>query len=285
LQGEVLESQLNYWKQQLGGQLPVLELPTDRKRLPNQTYRGTFQSWKLPKHLTEKLKTLSHQSGATLFMTLLAAFKTLLYRYTQQEDIIVGSPIAGRNRVETEKLIGFFVNTLALRTRFQGNPTFRDILSQVRRVALGADAHQDLPFEKLVQELQPARSLSHTPLFQVWFNMLNLGENQLQLSGLAIEQLPIFSSTKFDLTLYVREKKQEIQLDWVYNADMFEAQTIHRMTLHFQTLLEVIVVNPDLPIATLPLLTPRERHQLLVEWNDTIREYPLNKCIHQLFEE
>jgi amino acid adenylation domain-containing protein len=263
LQGQQLETQLAYWKQQLQGIPPLLKLPTDRVRPAIQTFTGATESVVLPASLTQALKTLSQQEGVTLFMTLLAAFKTLLHRYTGQSDIVVGSPIAGRHQSQIEGLIGFFVNTLVLRTRFQDNLTFRELLAQVRSVALEAYAHQDLPFEKLVEELQPDRSLSHTPLFQVWFNMLNLGEKQLELSGLTVEQLPISSPvSKFDLTLYVREKQEEIKLEWVYNQDLFNPETIAWMSVHFQTLLEAIVANPGQVIANFPLLSETERQRL-----------------------
>ncbi|KKK44340.1 hypothetical protein LCGC14_3167270, partial [marine sediment metagenome] len=184
LQGEVLETQLDYWKEQLVGGLPVLQLPTDRPRPAVQTFRGEKQSLLLPKELCETLKALSRREGVTLFMTLLAAFKTLLYRYTGQEDMVVGSPIAGRTRVEFEGLIGFFVNTLVLRTSLSGNPSFRELLGRVSDVTQGAYAHQDLPFEKLVEVLQPERSLSYSPLFQVMFVLMNAPQEALDLPGL-----------------------------------------------------------------------------------------------------
>jgi len=285
LSGEVLESQLNYWKQQLSGNLPVLQLPTDYPRPPVQTYRGTSQSLVLPLDLTAALKSLSQQSGVTLFMTLLAAFQTLLYRYTEQEDIIVGSPIANRNRREIEGLIGFFANTLVLRTDLSGNPTFRELLRRVSQVTSGAYGHQDLPFEKLVEELQPERDLSRTPLFQVMFVLLNTPTSPLELPGLAINSLNVPSgTTKFDLTLYVEDTAQGLRGSLSYNTDLFDTATISRMLGHFQTLLEGIVANPEQRLEDLPLLTAAEQHQLLVEWNDTRADYPKDACIHQLFE-
>ena len=285
LSGKVLESQLNYWKQQLSGTLPVLQLPTDYPRPPVQTYRGTSQSLVLPLDLTAALKSLSQQSGVTLFMTLLAAFQTLLYRYTEQEDIIVGSPIANRNRREIEGLIGFFANTLVLRTDLSGNPTFRELLRRVSQVASGAYGHQDLPFEKLVEELQPERDLSRTPLFQVMFILLNTPTSPLELPGLAINSVNVPSgTTKFDLTLYVEDTAQGLRGSLSYNTDLFDTATISRMLGHFQTLLEGIVANPEQRLEDLPLLTAAEQHQLLVEWNNTQTDYPNNICIHQLFE-
>ena len=284
--GEVLDSQLNYWKQQLGGNLPILQLPTDCPRPPVQTYQGADRSLELSLDLTKALKTLSQQESVTLFITLLTAFQTLLYRYSGQEDIIVGTPIAGRNQVETESLIGFFVNALGIRTKLSGNTSFLELLSQVREVALGAYSHQDLPFEKLVEELQPERDRSRSPLFQVMFALQNASTATLELPGININSLNIDSTTaKFDLTLFVKETKQGLVASLEYNTNLFSAATITRMLGHFQTLLEGIVANPKQCLSDLPLLTSAERYQLLVEWNETQAEYPKNKCIHELFEE
>ena len=285
LVGEVLEVQLNYWKRHLGGQLPVLDLPTDRPRPPVQTYRGARQSLELPYKSTDALKALSQQEGVTLFMTLLAVFQILLYRYTGQEDVIVGSPIANRNRVEVEGLIGFFVNTLVLRTELSGDPSFRELLGRVREVALGAYAHQDLPFEKLVEELQLERDLSRNPLFQVMFVLQNAPISALEFRGLSLTPLEVHNGTaKLDLTLALEETSEGIKGGVEYNTDLFEAATITRMVGHFQTLLESIVANPEQHLWDLPLLTAAEQHQILVEWNNTQIDYPNNTCIHQLFE-
>ncbi|WP_414584620.1 amino acid adenylation domain-containing protein [Scytonema sp. PCC 10023] len=287
LSEKLLLSQINYWKQQLAAPLPVLELPTNRTRPAIQTFQGAMQSFVLPKLLSESLKSLSQQEGVTLFITLLAAFGTLLYRYTGQEDIIVGSPIAGRNVSDIEGLIGFFVNTLALRSDLSGNPTFGGLLKRVREVALGAYTHQDLPFEKLVEELQPERNLSHTPLFQVMFALQRNPIMQVQeLDGLTISLQKMDGGVaKFDLTLSMVETEQGLTGMFEYNTDLFDADTIERMAGHFQKLLEGIVANPQQQISQLPLLTEKEQQQLLVEWNDTTFDYPTDKCIHQLFEE
>ncbi|MCG6137829.1 MAG: amino acid adenylation domain-containing protein [Nostoc sp. LLA-1] len=285
LQGEVLNNQLNYWKQQLGGELPVLELPTDRPRPAIQTYRGATESFALSPSLTAALKNLSQQEGVSLFMTLLAAFKVLLHRYTQQHDILIGSPIANRNRSEIEGLIGFFVNTLVLRSNLQGNPTFKELLAQVREVTLGAYAHQDLPFEQLVEELQPRRNLSHSPLFQVMFILQNTATEVIQLPELILEELTAENNTaKFDITLSLSETEEGLQGGIEYNTDIFDATRITRMLGHFQVLLAGIVANPQQNLSQLPLLTTNEQHQLLVEWNNTQTEYPQDLCIHQLFE-
>ena len=285
LQDEVIESQLSYWRQQLKGSLPILQPPTDHPRPPVQTYRGTYQSLKLPLNLTKALKALSQQEAVTLFMTLLAAFQTLLSCYSGQEDIIVGIPIAGRNQVETEGLIGLFVNSLAIRTNLSINPSFRQLLSQVREVTLEAYEHQDLPLEKLIEELKPERDLSRSPLFQVMFVFQNTPRQPWELPGLTITPLEVHSGTsKFDLTLDLKETSEGIKGGIEYNTDLFDSATITRMVGHFQTLLESIVANPQQRLSDLPLLTAAEQHQLLVEWNNTRTDYPSNTCIHQLFE-
>ncbi|UNU27128.1 non-ribosomal peptide synthetase [Microcoleus vaginatus] len=285
LQGEILETQLAYWKQQLSGSLPILNLPTDFPRPAVQTFQGARQTWELPKDLSLALAQLGQQEKATLFMTLLAAFKTLLYRYTGQTDILVGSPIANRNRSEVEALIGFFVNTLVLRSDLNGNPTFRELLRSVREVALGAYAHQDVPIEKLVEELQPERDLSYSPLFQVGFALQNGLTQTLELPGLTLNSHEIDTGTaNFDLMLFLEETERGLIATWEYSTNLFQPSTIARMQGHFQILLEGIIANADTRISELPLLSDRDRHQLLVEWNNTQVDYPKDSTIHQLFE-
>jgi amino acid adenylation domain-containing protein len=231
------------------------------------------------------LKELSRKEGVTLFMILLAAFQTLLYRYSGQEDICVGTPIAGRTRAEFEGLIGLFVNTLVLRTDLSGKPSFRDLLERVRETAVGAYKHQELPFEMLVEALQPERNLSHTPLFQVMFALQNMPSTQLELPGLKVDVLQIDRGTaKFDLTLTILEASDGLYGALEYNTALFDAETICRMVGHFQTLLAAIVADPDQPIVSLPLLTDAERQQLLGAWNATAIEYPRDQCVHQLVE-
>ncbi|MBE9162167.1 non-ribosomal peptide synthetase [Tychonema sp. LEGE 06208] len=285
MQGEILETQLTYWKQQLSGSAAVLNLPTDFSRPAVQSYKGGRQLFELPEHLTEAIRQLSRREKTTFFMTLLAAFKTLLYRYTGQEDILVGSPIANRNSSETESLIGFFVNTLVLRTDLNGNPTFRELLSRVREVALGAYAHQDVPFEKLVEELQPNRDLSHSPLFQVMFAFQNASEFALELPGLSLNCQQIHSGTaNFDLTLELEATATGIRGWFEYSIDLFSPTTIARMAGHFQNLLESIVANSSARLSDLPMLAEAERQQLLFEWNNTGINYSQNGCVHRLFE-
>ena len=286
LQGEVLEKQLDYWRKQLEGAPAVLELPTDRPRPAVQSSRGALMTGELPRPLSAALNELSRAEGVTLFMTLLAAFQTLLHRYSGSDQIVVGTPIAGRQRPELEPLIGFFVNTLVMRGDLSGDPSFRTLLARTRDAALGAYANQDLPFEKLVEELRPDRSASHAPLFQAMFLLQNAEWAPPSLPGLEVATAPVdIGISKFDLTLSVRERKGLLGAVVEYNTDLFEAETIRRMLGHYQTLLEGIVANPDARLSELPLLPDTERQQLLVDWNRTEVPYPKDRCLHQLFEE
>jgi non-ribosomal peptide synthetase component F len=263
----------------------VLELPTDRPRPPVQTYHGARQSLIMPPELGLALGVLSRAEGATLFMTLLAAFQALLGRYAGQDDIVVGSPIAGRTRTETEGLIGFFVNTLALRTDLSGDPTFRELLRRVRETAFGAYDHQDLPFERLVEELGPERSLSHSALFQVMFAMQNTPATTANLAGLEASPVPLERGiARFELTLYARQEPGGLHAVAEYNTDLFDPETIARMLGHFHTLLQAVAADPDRRLSQLPLLTREERHQALVEWNATAIEGPGPATVHGLVE-
>ena len=289
LQGEVLEAQLAYWKKQLGGELPVLNLPTDRPRPAVQTSAGANLHTTFSRELTEAIQRLSRHEGATLFMTLMAAFQTLLYRYTGQTDITTGSPIANRQRPEIEGLIGCFINTLVLRSDLSGNPTFRELLRRVRETTLEAYAHQDLPFETLVEQLQPERDMSHSPLFQVMFILqnagLSTGSSSNQPQAIQVRQLDVDSGTAtFDLTLSVSESADGLSVSAEYNTDLFEAATIERLLGHYRTLLAAAAADADQPVAELPLLTEAERHQILVEWNNTRADFALDRCVHQLIE-
>ena len=286
LQGERLEEQLSYWRAQLADVPPLLELPTDRPRPPVQSYRGAHETLLLSESLSRSLKELSRREGATLFMTLLAAFATLLYRYSGQRDILVGTPIANRNRAETEGLIGFFVNTLIFRTRLSEQMTFRELLGQVRELALEAYAHQDLPFEKLVEELQPERSLSHAPVFQVMLDLQNAPMHDLELHGLRLTPLPFDSlMAKFDLVMTVGETDGRLSGQLEYNTDLFDAATIERLGRHLERLLEAAVSKPDEQVSRLQLLSDDEQQQILFEWNDTRVENEPARCIHELFEQ
>jgi amino acid adenylation domain-containing protein len=285
LQGEVLQTQLNYWQKQLADVLPLLELPTDKPRPSVQSFKGRSEFLELNADLTQKLKRLSQESGTTLFMTMLGAFALLLSRYSRQQDIVVGSAIANRNRREIEPLIGFFVNTLALRTKLQGNPTFLELLQRVKQVTLDAYDHQDLPFEKLVDELGLERSLSHHPLFQVAFGLQGGTPEKLEIPGLTLSRFEWENTTTlFDLSLIFRETPQGLTGEWEYASDLFEAETIQRMSEHFQVLLKQIIANPNQPINSLSLLTEDER-QKLQSWNKTQTDYPHDKTLVDLFEE
>jgi len=286
LTGEVLEKQLNYWKQQLAGAPPLLELPTDYPRPSVQTFCGATREFQLDLHLTKQLVTLSQKSDVTLFMTLLAAFAILLHRYSSVDDICIGSPFANRNRPEVEPLIGLFVNSLVLRTQIAENPSFSEFLLHVRSVVLDAHAHQDVPFEQVVEALQPERSTSYNPLFQVIFDIRNVSTDTVELPGIKLTPRRLERGTsQFDLSLSIGETQKGLIGSWEYNSDLFKPDTIARMTGHFQTLLEAIIANPDQRVKELPFLTESERCQLLVEWNNTTKEYPFDKCIHELFEE
>lgn len=282
LQGALLEQQLNYWKQQLRGPLPILDLPTDYPRPALRTVNGAQQAFTIPAPITAGLRALSQRYEATMFMTLLAVWGVLLYRYGGNDDLLIGTPIANRHHRELEPLIGCFVNTLVLRIDLAGNPRFDTLLAQVSQMALAAYTHQDLPFEVLVDALHVERDISRTPLFQVLFALQNtpLGRATGEINILS----DMVSPAKFDLTLTMSDATAELQGVLEYNTDLFAPGTIERMLGHFATLLAAVVAQPTTSIDMLPLLTPRERRQILDEWNATARPYPDNVCIHQLFE-
>jgi amino acid adenylation domain-containing protein len=286
LSGEALEQQVAYWKQQLAGAPTSLELPTDRVRPPVQAFRGAKRAVCMRMELLEALKRLGRSEDATLFMVLLAGFNVLLSRYTGQEDIVVGTPIAGRNRAETEKLIGFFVNTLVLRTELSGAMSFRELLVRVKETALSAYAHQEMPFEKLVEELNPPRDMSRSPVFQVMMALQNAPGRAVKMGDLSVNGFAAGSeSSKFDLSLSLSEHMEGgLWTTITYNTDLFDATTVERMLGHFLVLLEGIVQDPERKIWELPLLTDVERQQVMVEWNQTRADYP-DVCLHQLFED
>jgi amino acid adenylation domain-containing protein len=286
LQGDVLNTQLMYWQQQLSKPLPVVDLPTDYLRPPVQSFIGKKREFALSKSLTEDLKALSRREGVTLFMTLLAAFNLLLYRYSGQEDILVGSPVANRNYKDLQPLIGCFVNTLPLRTNLSENPTFTQLLKRIKKVTLGAYSHQDLPFDQLVETIQPERDLSRHPLFQVWFALHNTPLPALQVADITLTRLTIDVGTvQLDLSLDMEETPEGL-LGWIeYSTDLFNSDTINRMIGHLTTLLEGIVQNPEQTLINLPILTPAEQQQLLINWNNTHSNNWQKQCLHELFEE
>jgi amino acid adenylation domain-containing protein len=284
LQGEMLETQISYWKQQLAG-VADLQLPTDRPRPAVQSYRGARQSVSLSRELTDRLISLSRKENATLYMVLLAAFQTLLSRYSGQMTIAVGSPIANRTRPEIETLIGFFANTLVLRGDLSDNPTFKELLVRMKNVALDAYAHQDLPFEKLVAELRPERNLSNSPLFQAMFVFQNAPREALTLPGLTTSNIePGKTTAKFDLLLSLRDDKLGLRGALEYSTDLFDESTITRMLRHFRILLESIVADPNQRTGELPLLAEADRHRLLLEWNDTRQNFLKDKSVVEMFE-
>lgn len=285
LTSDVLERHLAYWRQQLTGVNALLDLPADRARPAERSARGAVQRLVIPKTIADHLQALSRTANATLFMTLLAAFQTLLWRYTGCDDIVVGAPTAGRSQVELEPLIGFFVNTVVLRTKISGNPRFRELLAQVREVTLEAAEHEAVPIERLIEELNVPRSLSHTPLVQVMFILQNAPKQTFELPALILEELEFDNQTaKFDLTVEMAATDAGLLCDFEYSTDIFEHSTVTRMLAHFQNLLEGIATDPEARLSDLPLLGASEQHQLLVEWNDTGAAYPDDQCIHQLFE-
>jgi amino acid adenylation domain-containing protein len=286
LGGEALAANLAYWGRQLGGTLPVLELPTDRPRPQLQTFAGSHEVLPLPEELAAGLRALSRRQGVTLFMTLLASFAALLSRYARQEDVLVGTPVANRNHLALEDLIGLFVNTLVLRTDLSGDPRFTELLKRVREMALGAYAHQELPFEKLVGELRPDRDLSRSPMFQVMFNLQTAHGEGLELPGLRLGSLTPGSETaQFDLTLTVVESQNSLTCSLGYNTDLFDAATVRRLLGHFQRLLEAVAADPARRLSDLPCIGERERRRLLTEFNATAAPYPQDACLHDLFDE
>jgi acyl carrier protein len=262
LRGEVLERELEYWRKRLGGQLPTLNLPTDRPRPPVPTYRGAYRSFALPSDLSEKIKQLGRDEGCTLFMTLMAAFKTLLFRYSGQDDIIAGTIVANRNSAEIEPLIGLFINTLAIRTDLSGDPNFKELMARVKENMLSAHVHQDVPFEKLVSELQTERELSRAPLFQVTFGVQNAPGGSLELPGLSLQMLHNDEgAVRYDLTHWVYETPGGLVFSWSYSTDLFDLSTIIRMQENFATLLKSIVENPGAQLSTLEILSEGEKRQ------------------------
>ncbi|UNY98309.1 amino acid adenylation domain-containing protein [Zhouia spongiae] len=285
LEGELLQKQSKYWKGKLEG-VSILELPTDKPRPKEQTFNGDRLPIHLNKDVTDKLNRLSRENDATLFMTLLSIFKILLHKYTGESDICVGSPIANRTREEVEGLIGLFVNTLALRSDVNTELSFNEFLGRVKQTTLEAYENQDLPFEKVVDMLEPERNLSYSPLFQVMMVLQNNPEGELKFSGLNVESVGIESTiSKFEITLDFTETEKGLYGGIEYNTDLFDSDTIERMANHFKVLVEQLIENSQRQIKDIELLTSSERQQLLFDWNDTQVDYPKEKCIHQLFEE
>jgi amino acid adenylation domain-containing protein len=286
LKGQALDRQLSYWRERLAGAPELLELPTDHPRPPVQTFHGANERIDLSSELLEQLQALGRSEGATLYMVVLSAFQVLLSKYSGSEDVVVGSPIAGRTRKEVAGLIGLFVNTLVLRTDLSGDPGFREVLGRVREVTLGAYEHQELPFEKLVAELQPERSLSHSPLFQVSFSLQDggppAGGGVAGLQARAVEAE--FGTTKFNLELNFAVHAQGLRGVLSYSTDLFDRSTVQRMLGHLEWMLEQVAADPDVRLSRLELLSAEERGRVVEAWNRTDAEYPADRCIHELFE-
>jgi len=288
----------DYWQQQLAGELPMLNLPTDRPRLSIQTYNGASCNLYISETLTQQLKELAKSEKTTLYIVLLAAFNVLLYRYTNQDDILVGSPTTSRQRSEFIRVVGYLINIVVLRANISENSNFRDFLGQIRNTAIAAIAHQDYPFPLLVKRLQSHRDSSRSSIFQACFvlqklqqtpDILKLYSTQIgstvEWGGLVLEPYEVPQQEgQFDLDLELAEGDSSIFGAFKYNTDLFDGSTIERMAVHFQNLLMGIVENPQQAVGEIPMLNTEERHQLLVEWNHTVRAYPREKCIHQLFE-
>ncbi|MGD9488073.1 MAG: amino acid adenylation domain-containing protein [Calditrichaceae bacterium] len=285
LKDDVLEQQIAYWKEKLGGSPPLLELPTDRPRPAVQTFNGATETIEISEDLTGKLIKLSRRENCTLFMTLLAAFQTLLHRYSRQKTILVGSPIANRTHPEIERLIGFFVNTLVFRADFDDDPDFIELMKQIRETALKAYSYQDLPFEKLVEELHPTRDMSHSPLFQVAFVLQNLPVSSIELSDLVITPYETETITsKYDMTLTMIEGEAGLLGIMEYNTDLFNSETVKNMLDHFKTLLTSVALDPSYPVGSLQLLTTKDTQQITNQWNQTKSEFPAEICVHEWFE-
>jgi len=284
--GDVLKEQLRWWKDHLEGAPPLLELPTDRTRPAVQSYKGATRHFEVPPEVTEALKALGRKEGATLFMVLEAAFALLLSRYSGQDDLVIGTPVANRNHTETEPLIGFFLNALALRTDLSGDPAFTELLRRVRKTTLSAYEHRDVPFEYLVEALRPERSLNHSPIFQTMLIYQNIPIETFELPG--IEAVPLaleHNVAKIDTTLTMGEKDGGLTGSWEYNTDLFDDPTVDRMIAHFAHILKEIGENPRRRLSEVPLMDPKERHRVLAEWNDTAREYPGDRTVVDLLRE
>src|ERR1700716_3791045 len=283
--GDVLAKQVGYWKSKLAGAQTILDLPTEHPRPTFHSWHGSSEELTLDSDILAELKTFAQAEGATLFMVALATFQALLRRYTMQDSILVGTPVAGRNELEIENLVGLFVNTLIFRADFADDLSFRNLVRQVRDFALDAFAHQDVPFEKLVEELVPQRLVHTTPLFQVMFTFQNIPKQVFEIPGLVMKEVPFETGiAKFDLSAEVFENNG-LHCRFEYNTDLFDRLTIRRMLNHFQNLLNAAVKNPDLPLPEIPLMSAQERHQVLVEWNDTTADYARDLSIHEAFEQ
>src|SRR5580700_7170399 len=284
MSGDVLGNEIEHWKRKLAGAQTLLDLPTDHPRPRGHSWHGATEEISLDAAFLAKLKALAQTERCTLFMIAMASFQALLWRYTNQESILIGTPIAGRSEIEVENMIGLFVNTLVFRADFTHNLSFRQLMQQVRSFALEAYTHQDFPFEKLVEELIPQRSLDTHPLFQVMFTFQNIPKQIFEIPGLTIKEMPFEAGiAKFDLSVEVWENS-EFHCQFEYNTDLFERVTIRRMLGHFENLLRAVVENPDLSLAKIPIMSVQERQQVLMDWNQTATDYSRDMPLHRAFE-
>ncbi len=285
LKGEALEELMSYWRKQLANPITI-QLPTDFPRPKVQTYEGGFEPLSISKSLTERLKAICNKEGTTLFMIILAAFQTLLYRYSNQTDIFTGTVVANRNRNEVKELVGFFMNTLVLRSDFDGNPSFIEVLRKLKNMTLDAYTYQELPFDKLLEELKPERDVSRTPLFQTMLIFHNTQKVELELPGLKMKQIDVESGmAPFDLRLQLAEAEDEIKGGFDYNSALFKNSTIKRLGVHLLNVLEAISLVPEEKVSDIVLLTQEEQNQILMEFNSTKGDYPRDRLIHEFFEE
>ncbi|MGH2671059.1 MAG: condensation domain-containing protein, partial [bacterium] len=286
LSGEVLSGLSSFWQGQLEGAPGLLELPTDRRRPAVQAHRGAQEAQRLPDLLAATLREFAQSSGATLFIALATALAALFHRLSGQDDVVLGTPIAGRTRSELEPLVGFFVNTVALRSRLEDDPAFGELLARMRATTLAAHAHQEMPFEKLVEELAPERNLGHSPIFQAIVSLQNTAPEELALAGVEVTPMPVArEESRFDLEIAAADTPNGLEILWRYDRDLWDGATVARFAGHFATLLAAAVAEPGRPVAELPLLSAGEREQVLVAWNDTARPYPRERCVHELVEE
>ncbi len=285
LQAEKLDQQRAYWKERLGGELPRLELPVDRPRPAVQTFEGGRHEALIPASTYEAVKTLARAQGITSAIALMAAFRVLLSRYSGQQDIVLGTTIANRNRSDIENLVGCFVNSLVMRVDLAGDPTFEEVLRRERESSLGAYDHQDLPFEQLVEELSPERGLGENPIFQVSFTLQNAPVDPLSLPELECDRFPIgVASSRFDLSALAWETPNGLVVSFIYAVDLFDATSIERLAQLYERVLSAVVNNPQLRVSQVPLLEEAETRRIVVEWNKTAIEYPPTRCVHELFE-
>jgi amino acid adenylation domain-containing protein len=285
MSGDVLHQHLAFWKETLSGAPTLLELPTDNPRPALQSFEGARQFLRCPDGMLGNFKALCRKEGATMFMTMLAAFGTLLWRWSGQEDMLIGTPVSGRSRTELEPLIGYFSNSVVLRMNMGGDPTFRELLKQTKEVALAAYSHQHLPFEKLVTEMQPQRDLSYSPMYQVMFSVGEYKDLGIELPGMEITPIIIDRGVaKFDMTLGMTELKGDLMCNIEYCSALFEPATMQRLADQFQNLLQGIVDNPDSRISALPMLTAEDRHKIICTWNETEQVKPDGLLVPQMFE-